>query len=154
MAGSKPGERRGGRQKGSLNKATIERQQAAASALAEAQAAILSGIDLSDVQSITGLQVMRLAMIAHVKAGNLDKAAVWGKEIAPFETAKKVAKPEDPAPGNDVPQGFVDGPPIAGSMDEWAQRAKTRTPPSSPQDSPTTSQAEAPGSSETPSESG
>lgn len=64
------------------------------------------------------------------------------------ESAQQV--PANPDGSN----GFVDGPPIAGSMDEWAQRAKTRTPPNSLPGSPTTSQAEAPGSSETPSESG
>lgn len=67
------------------------------------------------------------------------------------------------APVNpDGSNGFVDGPPIAGSMDEWTQRAKDRTPLTPPDlkpsseasQDPTTSQAEAPGSSEMPSENG
>lgn len=91
------GRKTGGRQKGTPNKATIARQEAEALSLAEAQAAVLAGVDLSALEGITGLQVMRLAMAAHLQAGNLDKAAAWGERVAPYETSKPVAR--DPNAG-------------------------------------------------------
>lgn len=82
------GRKTGGRQRGTPNKSTLARRQERASALAQASAAVMAGVDLSSLEGITGLQVMRMAMAAHLKAGDLDKAAAWGKEIAPYESAK------------------------------------------------------------------
>ena len=64
--GSKPGERRGGRQKGAANKRTREiANQAAAS-------------------GITPLEVMLKAMRVHANARRWDKAAAVAKDAAPY----------------------------------------------------------------------
>lgn len=65
-SGSKPGERRGGRQKGSLNTRT---RQIAEAAMAE---------------GITPLEVMLKAMRLHAKAEAWDAAAAIAKDCAPY----------------------------------------------------------------------
>lgn len=90
--GAAPGERRGGRQKGTPNKATVAKQNARAESLAQATAAVMAGIDLSKFEGITGLAVMRLAMMAHLQANDLQAAAQWGEKVAPYETPKPIAR--------------------------------------------------------------
>lgn len=99
--GAAPGERRGGRQKGTPNKATVARQNAQAESLAQATAAVMAGIDLSKFEGITGLAVMRLAMMAHLQANDLQAAAQWGEKVAPYETPKPIAR--DPERADDQP---------------------------------------------------
>lgn len=105
-AGSAPGEHRGGRGKGTRNKATIEREHERAAALAHATAQVTEGIDLSAVRSMRAVEVMRTAMLIHANAGNWDKASAWAKEIAPYETAKLAPKPEEAAAETDEERAY------------------------------------------------
>lgn len=105
-AGSAPGERRGGRQKGGRNKATVEREHERAEALAHATARVMEGTDVSAVRSMRAVDVMRTAMRIHADAGNWDKASAWAKEIAPYETAKLAPKPEEAAAETDEERAY------------------------------------------------
>jgi hypothetical protein len=86
MAGSKPGERRGGRQKGTPNKQTVASRKKAATDIALVAEMVRNGIDLSSTPM--AVDVMRMAMTAHLKLGFIDKAAAWAKELAPYESPK------------------------------------------------------------------
>jgi hypothetical protein len=95
--GAAPGERRGGRQKGTPDKATAERQALLDQALADAFAAL--GPEFIDTLSPAQYQdrVWREA----AKAAHHRAAFVMAGQAAPYFDAKKVAAPsgsdDDPA---------------------------------------------------------
>jgi hypothetical protein len=79
-AGSAPGERRGGRQKGAPNKA----KAAEATNFADAMkaAAFAAGPDVID--SLTPAQTMRLFAREAIKAGYVQAGMAWMKDCAPY----------------------------------------------------------------------
>jgi len=87
--GAAPGERRGGRQKGAKNKATIDRE----AKLAEARDRFLSGVTPEIIAAMSPLDVMLHAMQIEAQTGEWRMAAAMAKEAAPYLHAKK--SPED-----------------------------------------------------------
>ena len=90
MPGSKPGERRGGRQKGSLNKATIERDQK----LAEARDRVLASLTPEMIAAMSPLDVMLQAMYLEAQTGEWRTAAALAEKAAPYLHSKKIAASE------------------------------------------------------------
>ena len=82
--GSKPGERRGGRQKGTGNKAVAARQ----AALEDAERRATEGMSPDEIKLLSPLDVMLLAMRTAVQEGKLSSALVAAKEAAPYIHAK------------------------------------------------------------------
>lgn len=78
--GAAPGERRGGRKKGTLDKATVEKQDA----FNRAAAAALSLLDPKVVKSLTPANLMRLCMTAAAEAGLMNAALVIAEKCAPY----------------------------------------------------------------------
>ncbi len=87
----KPTGRPVGRPKGSRHKKTIERENAERADLAEAAALLVAGFAPSDFADVRAVSVMRMAMVAHLKLGNLDKAAVWAEKLAAYESPRLAA---------------------------------------------------------------
>ena len=85
--GSAPGERRGGRQKGTPNKATAARRADVQTALTTAFAAL--GPEYIDQLSPAMLQL--IAMREAAKAGHIQAALAIAKEAAPYFDAKATA---------------------------------------------------------------
>lgn len=96
--GSAPGERRGGRQKGTPNKATAERAADIHAALATAFAAL--GPDFIDGLSPAALQL--IAMREAAKAGFIQASLAIAKEAAPYFDAKKAPEGQKDDAGNAV----------------------------------------------------
>jgi hypothetical protein len=71
--GPKAGIRIGGRQKGTKNKATIERESGHAEIIERAKA-----------EGVTPLEVMLSAMREAYAKGNMEKAAFFAKDAAPY----------------------------------------------------------------------
>jgi hypothetical protein len=91
MAGSKPGERRGGRKKGTPNKATNAKRNELEDALAEAFR-LLGPVA---IENLTPLQVMLRSMRTLLHAGLVQPALAIAKEAAPYVDAKKAPKMAD-----------------------------------------------------------
>ena len=83
-AGAAPGERRGGRAKGTPNKATEAKRGAEAKALDEAF--LLLGPSL--VKGMSPARVMRYAMETLLLAGFSQAALVYAEKVAPYFDAK------------------------------------------------------------------
>lgn len=115
------GRKTGGRQKGTPNKATAAKQAAL-----DAAAGL---IPPEIIDRLTPAEYLDAVWKALAKSGEMTAALKVAIEAAPYFNAKKVAKAEETPASNEAPRGFVDGPPVAESMDEWSQRAKDRTPP-------------------------
>ena len=99
MSGSKPGERRGGRQKGTRNKAVLEREAIAAAALSEAVALIPPEI----IDALSPADFLNVAWRALAKAGEIGSAIAIAKEAAPYFNRKKAPEPSDaPADGQKI----------------------------------------------------
>lgn len=96
--GAAPGERRGGRQKGTRNKATAERDEDLDTALAAAFAAL--GPDFIDGLSPAMLQL--IAMREAAKAGFIRAAAAMADRAAPYFDAKKASEAVKDDSGNAV----------------------------------------------------
>ena len=90
-SGSKPGERRGGRQVGSRNKALQERDRR----YAEAEAAAIAALTPEQIDNITPEQVLMLAMKTAIRGGNLTLARNVAVDIAPYKHSKKAPKDDD-----------------------------------------------------------
>lgn len=100
MAGSKPGERRGGRQKGARNKATIEREHRALEALKETvKAAPLKKLSKDKLAELTdvSLEVVGIYQKAAMKdgaaghpGGMKHKPAIWTGLMQAIELARRV----------------------------------------------------------------
>ena len=91
MPGSKPGERRGGRQKGTPNKATIDRD----AKLAEAKERVLCGLTPELIAAMSPLDIMLQAMQIEAQCGEWRAAAALAKEAAPYLHRKKAAEGEE-----------------------------------------------------------
>lgn len=92
--GAKPGERRGGRTKGTPNKATAERQEDLDQALADA----FAEFDQDFINNLSETEFQRLAWRAAVKAGHIRAAFAMSKEAAPYFVARPAPKhPDDEA---------------------------------------------------------
>lgn len=85
--GSSPGERRGGRQKGTPNKATVERE----AKLAEARDRILASITPEQIAAMSPLDIMLQAMQLEAQSGEWRVAAALAEKAAPYLHPKKVA---------------------------------------------------------------
>ena len=95
--GSKPGERRGGRQKGSRNKAKIELE----AKLSEARGRAVAGITTTEIAAMSPLDIMLRAMQIEAQTGEWRAAAALAKEAAPYLHAKLAPKQEDCGDEND-----------------------------------------------------
>jgi hypothetical protein len=84
MRGAKPGERRGGRVAGTPNKATVVRQEM----LADVTAKAIEDLTAEQIDRLSPLDIMLMAMRASAKAGNLTAAAAAAKEAAPYVLPK------------------------------------------------------------------
>lgn len=82
--GSAPGERRGGRQKGTPNRVTLLKQEV----LEAAEKSALAGLPEDRIDALSPLDIMLMAMRAAAKAGNLMTAAAVAKEAAPYVLPK------------------------------------------------------------------
>lgn len=82
--GSKPGERRGGRKKGTPNKATVERYASADEALRAA----FDVLSPQQIDQISPATVMITAMRGLVRARLIGQAVTLAKEAAPYFDAK------------------------------------------------------------------
>lgn len=91
MPGSAPGERRGGRQKGTPNKATAAKRQAVDDALAQGFA-LLGPVALD---GLTPAQAMLHAMRVLLHAGLPGPAMAIAEKAAPYFDAKKAATGDD-----------------------------------------------------------
>lgn len=89
VGGSKPGERRGGRQKGTPNKAKVERE----AKLAESRERILATLTPEQIAAMSPLDVMLQAMQIEAQTGEWRTAAALAKEAAPYLHAKKTEAP-------------------------------------------------------------
>src|SRR5271163_1841305 len=87
--GSKPGERRGGRQVGGLNKETLRRiemeKQSRAEVMAATRTELLANGPRPDViRNMNPIEVMEYAMYLRAAAGDWDGAADRARDIAPY----------------------------------------------------------------------
>ena len=82
--GSAPGERRGGRKKGTPDKATAARQAAMQAAVADCFATMTA----AEVEALTPKQVLLLAMQAAVRNGDVLLAVNIAERAAPYYDAK------------------------------------------------------------------
>jgi hypothetical protein len=82
--GSAPGERRGGRAKGTPDKATAARQAAMAAAVADCCAKMTA----MEIAALTPKQVMLLAMQSALKSGDVLLAVNIAERAAPYYDAK------------------------------------------------------------------
>ena len=80
MAGSTPGVRRGGRQKGTPNKATVAREEK----LAEAYVRAVQELSRDDIAAMSPLDIMLHAMKIAALADQWNAAAALAKEAAPY----------------------------------------------------------------------
>jgi hypothetical protein len=80
MPGSAPGERRGGRQKGTPNKAKAEERTNIADALKVA----FADIGPEAIDNLTPAQMLRFAARAAAKAGFIQAACALAKDAAPY----------------------------------------------------------------------
>lgn len=118
--GASPGERRGGRQKGTPNKATVEREQK----LSEARERILVTLAPEQIAAMSPLDIMLQAMQIEAQSGDWRAAAALAKEAAPYLHAKMSPK-TDGGDSPDAPQqGYVVTPDQAESMEAWTQESK------------------------------
>lgn len=76
----------------------------------------------------------RLVLLLHTARSETAAVQAWRelKELAYGRDPQLIAIDDSPEDA----RGFIDGPPVAGSMDEWTQRAKARTPAVSPDQPP------------------
>ena len=84
MPGSKPGERRGGRQKGALNKSTLALLAAQEQALKDAAALIPA----DTIDAMTPAEFLNAAWKALAKINQLAQAVTIAKEAAPYYNTK------------------------------------------------------------------
>jgi hypothetical protein len=84
MPGSKPGERRGGRQLGTRNKANLEQNEALESALRLAFAKHGSAY----IRTLTPAQFQFLAMHEAIEAGFIYSALAIADKVAPYYDAR------------------------------------------------------------------
>lgn len=91
MPGSAPGERRGGRQKGTPNKAKAAQRESVAEALKVAFAA-LGPIAIDEMSPA---EIMRLASREAIKAGHVLSGVAMAKDAAPYFDAKLVPTNHD-----------------------------------------------------------
>jgi len=106
MAGSKPGERRGGRPKGGKNKATLEREAAEQAAIAEATTLMTPElIDTLDSPAA----FLDAAWRALAKAGMIAHAIPVAEKAAPYFNAKLAAKQEDGGAEDDKATRIIGG---------------------------------------------
>src|SRR5580704_5935890 len=82
--GSKPGERRGGRAKGTPDKATAARQTAMAAAVADCFATMTA----VEIEGLKPKQVMLMAMHSAMKSGDVLLAVNIAERVAPYYDAK------------------------------------------------------------------
>lgn len=80
MPGSKPGERRGGRQKGTPNKAKTEERIG----IAEALKVAFADIGPEAIDNLSPAQMLRFAARAAAKAGFVQAACALAKDAAPY----------------------------------------------------------------------
>lgn len=80
MPGSKPGERRGGRQKGTLNKEKVAEVATFAGALRAAKDRIGDTV----IDDLSPAQTMRLFAREAIKAGFVQAGMAWMKDCAPY----------------------------------------------------------------------
>lgn len=119
-SGAVPGERRGGRQKGTPNKATAKKKADLQEALKLAFAALgPDGID-----ELSPAELLRFASREAAKAGFIQAAASLAKDAAPYFNARPSAAP---LPGDETVQrqSYIVAPEQAESMEAWTQEAKT-----------------------------
>ena len=103
--GSAPGERRGGRGKGAVNKPKAERNRDAVTDLAHV-ASLVPNLTFDQAMNLRAIDVMRTAQAMYAMAGEWAKASAWAKEIAPYETAKLAPKPEEAATETDEERAY------------------------------------------------
>ena len=87
MAGSRPGERRGGRRKGTPNKAKVEQERKLAEVYERARAELRP----KDILAMSPLDVMLHAMTIAARSENWPVAAAMAKEAAPYIHPKLTA---------------------------------------------------------------
>ncbi len=87
MRGAKPGERRGGRARGTPNKATVDRE----AALAAAHRRATDGMTEAERASLSPLDVMLLAMRIAVQEGDWRLATSVAAAAAPYVHPKLAA---------------------------------------------------------------
>jgi hypothetical protein len=81
--GRKPGQAKtGGRQPGSCNRKTQERQQL------YDEAVLTAALTPEQTAELDALQVMRAVMVANYRAGNLGGALAAARELAPYTHAR------------------------------------------------------------------
>lgn len=116
-AGSKPGERRGGRPPGGKNKSTKEREDRFARAEAEA----IASLSPEEIDKILPGQVMLLAVRTALRGGNLTLAQKWGADVAPYLHAKKAPVAAPTGDPNASHQGYIVTPDQAESVEAWTR---------------------------------
>ena len=84
MPGSKPGERRGGRQKGTPNKATKARKDD----LHQALALVFTKLGPDIIDTLTPARLQLIAMREAAKAGFVASALAIARDVAPYYDAK------------------------------------------------------------------
>jgi hypothetical protein len=84
MPGSKPGERRGGRQKGTPNKATTARK----ADLHQALALVFAKFGPEFIDTLTPARLQLIAMREAAKAGFVASALAIARDVAPYYDAK------------------------------------------------------------------
>jgi hypothetical protein len=117
MPGSKPGERRGGRQKGTPDKAVAERQTLLDQALADAFAAL--GPD--HIEKLTPAQYQDRAWKEAAKAGHHRAAFAMAGQVAAFFDAKKAPVAAPTGDPNASHQGYIVTPDQAESVEAWTR---------------------------------
>jgi hypothetical protein len=85
------GQKTGGRQKGTPNKATVRLD----AKLAEAPGWATAGLPTSEVASISPLDVMQYAMRLELQGGHWRSAAAIAKKAAPYVHPKMAPRAED-----------------------------------------------------------
>jgi hypothetical protein len=90
--GSKPGERRGGRQKGTPNRSTVAR---------------IAIADKAAAQGITPLEVMMSAMRSFYENGDMEKAVTVAASAAPYMHPRLSASSVDAKHSGDMTQRVV-----------------------------------------------
>lgn len=118
--GSSPGERRGGRQKGTPNKATVERE----AKLAESRERILASLLPEQIAAMSPLDIMLQAMQIEAQSGDWRAAAALAKEAAPYLHAKKAPESGTDNDTDVVRQSYIMVPEQTESMEAWTREAQ------------------------------
>jgi hypothetical protein len=118
--GSSPGERRGGRQSGSRNKVTVERE----AKFQEMRDRLLSGVTPEQIAVMLPLDVMLQAMQLEAQAGDWRAAALLAKEAAPYIHAKPSPKPPPTDDETKERQSYIVAPDQSESVEEWTRESQ------------------------------